>query len=55
MTHSIRNGIDDGMGNSLSPEPCALIPSRGSPIHDRNWSARADVMDGRFAADSAVV
>ena len=30
MSNGIRHGIGDGKGNSLSPEPCALIPRSSS-------------------------
>lgn len=30
MSNGIHHGIGDGTGNSLSPEPCALIPRSSS-------------------------
>lgn len=44
MSNAIGNGIRPPMGNSLSPEPCALIPS-WSPIHDRYNKAAREAVD----------
>ena len=41
MSHSIRAGMAHSGGNSLSPEPCALIPVPSKTIHDLSPSARA--------------
>jgi hypothetical protein len=43
MSNVIRNAFRDGKANSLSPEPCALIPSVQFSIHCQLVDARLAV------------
>lgn len=65
MSNAIRHGIEAPMGNSLSPEPCALIPV-GHPClsghyervvcwfcaRNRPHRSHPPLMDGGYAAKS---
>lgn len=42
MSNAINNAIRPPMGNSLSPEPCALIPGCLRFIHDLRLLGRPD-------------
>lgn len=49
MSDAMRDAMRDGKGNSLSPEPCALIPV--PPIHaSRLTSATSPPVDNGTAA-----